>query len=55
MALSAVFTVIASLLMSIGLCLFFGLDPAGSSRGREVSTIIIFIRNNCFNVLILNL
>ncbi|KAK9501038.1 hypothetical protein O3M35_002162 [Rhynocoris fuscipes] len=36
MALSAVFTVIASLLMSIGICLFFGLDPAGSSRGREI-------------------
>lgn len=43
MALSAVCTVIASLLMSIGLCFFFGLDPAGSSRGREVFPYLVVV------------
>ncbi|KAL1116560.1 hypothetical protein AAG570_005032, partial [Ranatra chinensis] len=43
MALSAVFTVISSLVMSIGLCLFFGLDPAGSSRGREVFPYLVVV------------
>ncbi|XP_014258419.1 sterol regulatory element-binding protein cleavage-activating protein isoform X1 [Cimex lectularius] len=42
-ALSAVFTVMASLVMSIGLCLFFGLDPAGSSRGREVFPYLVVV------------
>ncbi|KAF6198482.1 hypothetical protein GE061_008230 [Apolygus lucorum] len=43
MALSAVFTVISSLVMSVGLCLFFGLDPAGSSRGREVFPYLVVV------------
>ncbi|BES99776.1 cleavage-activating protein [Nesidiocoris tenuis] len=43
MALSAVFTVMSSLIMSIGLCLFFGLDPAGSSRGREVFPYLVVV------------
>lgn len=43
MAFSAVCTVIASLMMSIGLCLFFGLDPAASTRGREVFPYLVVV------------
>ncbi|XP_054271772.1 sterol regulatory element-binding protein cleavage-activating protein [Macrosteles quadrilineatus] len=42
-ALSAVFTVIASLLMSAGICFFFGLDMTGSGRGREVFPYLVVI------------
>lgn len=40
LALSAMATVVASLIMSVSLCVFFGLTP--SLSGRQASEIIFF-------------
>nr|XP_018911050.1 PREDICTED: sterol regulatory element-binding protein cleavage-activating protein [Bemisia tabaci]XP_018911059.1 PREDICTED: sterol regulatory element-binding protein cleavage-activating protein [Bemisia tabaci] len=43
MAFSAVITVLASLSMSVGICFFFGLELAGSGRGREVFPYLVIV------------
>lgn len=42
-AVSAVFTVLASLCMSVGLCFFFGLELAGNGHGREIFPYLVAI------------